>query len=215
MQTLIAIIALAVLAGLCFLLLAPRLLTRERTGDVSGKVTYAGKPIPWGRVTFVGQDGDRKAVSAPIKNGRYEVKNCPTGKVKISFESFLARKVAGPPGKQRGLTKDFKGTSPVEVIGQRLAIPPEYGNADTSGQEYEVGRGAQGEDHRGARPLLHGGDIVGEQAGGGKDVGVADRGFAQPGVELAQQEGDVGLGPEVVGELERQSDHAGPPAYPL
>jgi len=143
--------ALAVLAGLCFLLLAPRLLTRESTGDVSGKVTYGGKPIPWGRVTFVSQDGDRKAVSAAIKDGRYEVKNCPTGKVKISVESFLARRIAVPPGEQRGAAKGSKVPSPLdlpppEAIDQRLAIPPEYGNADTSGQEYEVGRGAQTHD---------------------------------------------------------------------
>lgn len=141
---------LGVLAGFCLFLLVLWLLTREYTGEVTGRVTYGGKPIPWGRVTFVGQGGRKKAVSAAIKNGAYHLTNCPTGKVKISVESMPAKKIETPPP-ATGITKGFKipaakDVPPPEVIGQYVAIPPDYGNADTSNLEFKVGWGSQKHD---------------------------------------------------------------------
>src|SRR5947209_4541327 len=75
-------------AALSFLLLAGC----GGKGDVSGRITYKGEPIPWGRVTFVCEGGDKPALSSRIRNGSYTVAGCPVGAVKISVESLPARK---------------------------------------------------------------------------------------------------------------------------
>jgi hypothetical protein len=142
---------LGVIAGFFLFLFLCWLITREYTGDVSGKVTYGGQPVPWGRVTFVSQGGRHKAVSAAIKNGAYQIKNCPRGLVKISVESMKAPKITMPPSDPGGITKGFKIPAPAdvpppEVVGQHLVIPPEYGNADTSNQTFKVGWGSQTHD---------------------------------------------------------------------
>src|SRR4051812_35525324 len=60
-------------------------------GTVTGEVTYKGKPIAWGRITFVCQEGKQDTLSAHIIKGQYKIENCPTGPVKISVESFEAK----------------------------------------------------------------------------------------------------------------------------
>jgi hypothetical protein len=141
--------ALGVVAGFVLFLCFLWLLTREYTGDVTGTVTFNGRPIPYGRVTFVGQSGRKKSASGMIKNGVYTVKNCPTGPFKVSVESMRAIKIEQPKsGPMEKLTKGFKipanpDPPPPEVVGQFLPIPPEYGNADTSGLTYKVGWGSQ------------------------------------------------------------------------
>jgi hypothetical protein len=115
-------------------------------GEVSGEVTYNGKPIPWGRITFVSQVGNRKAISSSIRNGAYQIKDCPAGPVKISVESFkaVARNAKVRP---QGMAKGFKPPEseepPPEAVGKHLAIPLKYGNSDSSGLEYTVRSGSQ------------------------------------------------------------------------
>jgi len=40
---------------------------------VSGTVTFDGQPIPEGRIQFRAVEGDERAFSAPIQNGKYEL----------------------------------------------------------------------------------------------------------------------------------------------
>ena len=126
------------------------LITREYTGEVTGTVTYEGKPIPWGRVTFLGQSGRRRPASGMIKNGVYVVKNCPLGPAKISVESLPAKKIEMPRNPE-GITKGFKipppaDVPPPEVIGKYVPIPADYGNSDSSGLTFKVGWGSQKHD---------------------------------------------------------------------
>jgi hypothetical protein len=118
-------------------------------GDVEGEVTFNGKPIPWGRVTFLGQDGKRPAVSARIINGRYKIKGCQAGPVKISVESFRAQKVDlskfGKMGK-RVEENDPESIPPPEVAGKYLEIPKLYADIEKSGLEYTVQSGSQTHD---------------------------------------------------------------------
>jgi hypothetical protein len=128
------------------LLLRPLFTSR---GTVHGKVTLNGAPVPWGRISFVGQAGAEVVKTSPIKNGSYEIKDCPSGPVKIAVESFqaTARTAASATNP---MVKGFappKGTQPPsEVVGKYLAIPPRYGSAETSGLGYAVRRGGQEHD---------------------------------------------------------------------
>ena len=115
-------------------------------GEISGEVTFNGKPIPWGRITFLSQVGNKQAISSSIRNGAYTIKGCPAGPVKISVESFKA--VAhdpklGPQGMAKGFKRPEGEEPPPEAIGKTLPIPPRYGNTDTSGLEYTVRSGSQ------------------------------------------------------------------------
>jgi hypothetical protein len=116
-------------------------------GDVSGEVSFNGQPIPWGRITFLSQVGNRPAISGSIRNGRYTIKGCPAGPVKISVESIKAV-ARNPKAAPLGMAKGFRapeGTEepPPEAIGKHVWIPDKYGNAETSGLEYTVKRGEQ------------------------------------------------------------------------
>src|SRR6516165_7184488 len=58
-------------------------------GSVSGKVTYQGKPLTAGMVTFSPEKG--AAVNSPIDGeGNYRVENVPVGTAKISVRSESA-----------------------------------------------------------------------------------------------------------------------------
>ena len=53
-------------------LLALSTLGCQNKGDVSGKVTYKEKPVPYGTVLFVGTDG--ASVQAPIQGGAFHAR---------------------------------------------------------------------------------------------------------------------------------------------
>lgn len=57
---------------------------------VSGEVTFNGKPIEKGYVTFTPVDGKGTPVGAEITNGKYSAKNVPAGKNKVSVTSTTA-----------------------------------------------------------------------------------------------------------------------------
>jgi hypothetical protein len=132
------------------------------TGDVSGKVTYLGKPLPEGSVTFV--DAENRVVgSSPLStDGDYSVIKVPAGPVKITVT------VTGPPvpwgkGKGKGIDNSKsklvyppKGATPPEggnpeapkwkVLSPRppnVAIPDKYKMPDQSGLTYTVQPGKQ------------------------------------------------------------------------
>jgi len=52
---------------------------------VSGKVTLNGKPLPAGWITFHGKGG--RSVAVNIDDGKYSLKNAPTGQVRVTIET--------------------------------------------------------------------------------------------------------------------------------
>lgn len=113
-------------------------------GSVSGEVTCGGQPIPWGRITFLGQEGNKITKSAPIVNGKYTIKDCPAGLVKIGVESFKAEAIGkNVPAAMVERSKEAGWVEPpAEVIGKFLKIPGRYADPDKSGLEYTVEKGS-------------------------------------------------------------------------
>jgi hypothetical protein len=72
-------------------------------GDVSGKVTYKGKPLVWGTVQFEGSD--KLIRQSNIKSdGTYSIQGVATGEAKVAVSSinprssdFQPREVEGRP----------------------------------------------------------------------------------------------------------------------
>lgn len=116
--------------------------------NVRGKVTYEGRPILWGRITFVSLTGKRMTHSSHIRMGEYDIRGVPIGPVKISVETMEARKAVGQPPIM-GLSKGFKAppldrdVPPPEAVGKDkfIPIPLDYSNSETSGLSYTVHRG--------------------------------------------------------------------------
>jgi hypothetical protein len=120
------------------------------TGEVSGKVTVAGKPLADGGVAFLASDG--RTASAPVKDGTYSCKTVPTGKVKVGV-------VGGPEGDPLAGNPHVKGMQGMmqkaKQMGGKADVPAtpaakkqsgpkvatKYGNPDSSGFEFELKQG--------------------------------------------------------------------------
>ena len=57
---------------------------------VSGTVTYNGKPVEKGNISFAPADGKGTPVGGEIKGGRYSVSNVTPGKCKVLVSSYVA-----------------------------------------------------------------------------------------------------------------------------
>jgi hypothetical protein len=106
-------------------------------GDVSGKVTYQGKPLVWGTVQFEGSDGMLKQGNIN-SDGTYAVPGVATGEAKVAVSSinpksadFQPRVVEGrPPPPPR---PEVQGWFP---------IPEKYDTPHKSGLVYPIKSGA-------------------------------------------------------------------------
>jgi hypothetical protein len=107
-----------------------------RTGDVSGKVTYKGKPLVWGTVQFEGSDKLIKQGNIE-SDGTYSISGVATGEALVAVSSinpkssdFQARQAeGGPPPKPQ---PEVKGWFP---------IPEKYNTPFKSGLTYSIKAG--------------------------------------------------------------------------
>jgi hypothetical protein len=115
--------------------------------EVSGTVTYQGKPVPIGTVTFL--DANNKAVgSSAIANGKYAMIKAPEGPVKI-----LVTTPPPPPGGAASVSailkkgtlkgKTLPSDLPSEPPPVPIAVPAKYGIVDQTDLTYTVQPGAQ------------------------------------------------------------------------
>jgi hypothetical protein len=131
-------------------------------GSVSGTVTYNGKSLPYGRVTFVCADGT--VVSGKIESdGTYTIPQAPAGPAKVAVrcleEAMPALILVDPsevPGaKGAGSSANAPRTPMMMQSAERpkskpkaLRIPDHYQEAEKSGLSYEVQKGGQTYDIR-------------------------------------------------------------------
>ena len=121
-------------------------------GEVSGKVTYQGKPLPGGQVTFVTSKGYTfNAVIDP--EGNYK-RSVPVGEARVLVDNRMLLKsnepskpdLRHPPGVKppAGVKQDDTGTSSVPTItGTYVPLPGKYSYPDASGLTYTVKSGTQ------------------------------------------------------------------------
>jgi hypothetical protein len=100
----------------------------QNKGDVSGKVTYRGKPLVYGTVLFDGGDGG--TVQAMIQSdGSYSARGVTTGEAHVAVNSPDPKSIAShahfkDPAKQPPPPPDVPGW---------FEIPPKYSATTTSG----------------------------------------------------------------------------------
>jgi hypothetical protein len=110
---------------------------------VSGKVSFAGKPLPGGLVAFAGPDN--QVQTAHIKaDGSYSVSDVKVGmnKVTVQTSSMITD---GPPdrGGDGPASAAPVGGKAANSKGRFVPIPNRYSQASTSGLEIVVSPGGQ------------------------------------------------------------------------
>lgn len=110
------------------------------TADVSGKVTYKGKPVVYGTVVLVGPDGIPKS-GAIQPDGTYRVSGVAVGTARVAVTSPKPPGSEPPPARKaqgRDATDEDKPppepappASP-EVIKNWVALPEKYGDPGKS-----------------------------------------------------------------------------------
>jgi hypothetical protein len=112
------------------------------TGDVSGKVTYQGKALPSGRITFVCEGGDKPVFTSEIKDGQYLIQKAAVGSARVAVETFQFKKVE-IPGAPKSSTLPGSDAPPP---GPYVPIPQKYRVPDSSGLTYTITKGKQTKD---------------------------------------------------------------------
>jgi hypothetical protein len=132
-------------ALLCVLLLLPWAsgCGDKAKGVVSGKVTYQGKPLANGTVTFVPEEGAPQ--HAEIKSdGTYRMTHAPMGLVKIGVESRASQESSAPKKMPRN-PEDY-GKLEKAMTGKDSLIPEKYADPNQSGLTFTVKKGQQKHD---------------------------------------------------------------------
>lgn len=130
-------------------------------GNITGKVTYNGKPLTGGMVTFLPEEG-KAAFNAKIdKEGNYHLAKVSIGKMRIGVVSLSSRLPPSPmmakmmkemKAKKKEFTKEeldkmpaeYRETlSPSSELANEVPIPKQYNDPEKSGLEYTVIGGEQ------------------------------------------------------------------------
>lgn len=85
------------------------------TGEVSGAVSYDGKPIESGSITFMPADGNGPTAGGTIANGTYTASKVPIGKSRV--------RISGVKGKMVRMYEDGPTVQSSEEI-----LPEKYHN---------------------------------------------------------------------------------------
>jgi len=119
---------------------------------VSGTVTYKGKKLPGGTVTFHPQSGAGGAYTAELRDGAYVVKDAPTGEALVAVETESRNpenlKKQTTYGGERGkaaakMNAGRRPPSTVDPATYYVKIPANYSDPKKSGLKKELKPGKQ------------------------------------------------------------------------
>lgn len=106
-----------------------------KVGEVSGTVSYDGKPVEQGAIAFVPADGNGPTAGGAIADGKYTVRNVPVGTAKVSINA--------DKGGEKKIVYDNPARPTVEAATGEL-LPDKYNKATEL--RYDVRPGAQTKD---------------------------------------------------------------------
>ena len=125
------LLLLVLLAGLCGC---------GKAATVAGKVTYQGRPVIHGAVTFL--SADKTARSAAIgPDGSYTIEHVPPGVVKIGVISRDPSRGRTAVAGQTAVRRQNRGRSARPPMPGWFPLPVQFEDPGTSGLSCEVGSG--------------------------------------------------------------------------
>jgi hypothetical protein len=98
-------------------------------GNVSGKVTFQGKPLPGGLVTFLPNQGEGIGGSSQInpKDGTYRVEGVSRGTMKVLVQPYTAPSMPpGMAGMKFDNVKDMSSRSIIPEGAEEVQIDEKY-----------------------------------------------------------------------------------------
>ena len=114
-------------------------------GEVSGTVSYQGRPLPGGIITFLSDRGfQNSAIIGP--DGRYQIK-AAAGPSKVTIDNRMLSKRPWSRG-PRLKPPTPSAESPPRVEGTYVPLPSKYLSADQSGLTCEIQKGTQAHDFK-------------------------------------------------------------------
>ncbi len=114
----------------------------QQRAEVSGTVTYRGKPLPGGIVTFISDKGFQNSATID-ENGHYTI-SVGIGSNKITVDNRLLKKTQQTTGPR---LKPQEGTTQQTTLtGTYVPIRDIYASAESSGLGYMVTSGSQVKD---------------------------------------------------------------------
>jgi hypothetical protein len=122
--------------GLALTFLALAAVGCGNRGDVSGRVTYNGKPLVFGTVQF--EASDRTIKQANIgTDGSYSIPGVPVGEAKVAVSSENPKSSAFQPLQREGRPPP----KPLPEVKGWFPIPPDYQDLSKPKLNYTVKRG--------------------------------------------------------------------------
>ena len=122
-----------------------------KVGSITGTVTYKGKTLPSGTVSFLGANNE--VMSSPIaSDGTYTIPKVSVGQAKVTVSMpitpIVPNNMKMDPAKMKGGADPTggTGTSPTAPAGPKMKIPPHYQNPETSKLTFDVNPGPQSYD---------------------------------------------------------------------
>ena len=109
----------------------------SQNAEVSGTVTFDGKPIENGSIVFLSADGNGPTTGGTIENGKYSVQNVPVGLCKIQI------KAAKETTKMK--MYDDPKAEWVQKAGEEM-LPPKYTDEKATELNFEVKSGKNEKD---------------------------------------------------------------------
>ncbi|MCI0684691.1 MAG: hypothetical protein L0Y71_21550 [Gemmataceae bacterium] len=105
--------------------------------EVSGTVSYKGKNLTMGTVTFIGADGKKKGSTSIASDGKYKLIEPPLGQVRVAVQVKPPPKIAN----SKSETKLTIGNEPNEKA-EPVLIPSIYADPGKSGLSTELKSGS-------------------------------------------------------------------------
>ena len=113
----------------------------SQTGDISGTVSFDGKKLPSGRISFLCEGGDKPVLMSSITEGYYIVKGAPIGPAHVTVETFEVTTTPVPNMIASPLPPDQQHDAAAEA--EYVRIPARYGAPAASGLSYAIVSGSQ------------------------------------------------------------------------
>ena len=114
------------------------------TGDISGTVSFEGKQLPSGRITFLCEGGDKPVLMSVIDDGSYVINDAPIGNAQVTVETFETTTTAVPNMIASPSPPDQEGQASSST--EYVRIPTRYKARSTSGLKHEIVAGDQARD---------------------------------------------------------------------
>lgn len=115
--------------------------------EVTGKVTFKGKPLPGGRISFADLKKGFASTGVIDESGNYQIK-APVGEMKISVDNSMLeqRRFGGGAPKMQHPKPPGSETDEAPIKGQYVNLPSQYRDPAASGLSYTVKPGSQTHD---------------------------------------------------------------------